>query len=127
MFRHTSDEVYARRSTAGVRHLFSLGSFTFQDAMDGNGALRHFVVERGDPGGEPAPYEADLATMYEMVARFLAGEFEKREYRLEQSPAHHELLDILEMAAARARSGDPTFSLAELEEEMLDDEAPLDE
>jgi hypothetical protein len=53
--------------------------------------------------------------MYELVARYLAGEYEKDAYELEYSPGHHALLDLLEMAVARVRSGDSSFTVADLD------------
>lgn len=122
MFRPLTDDDYEALAEAGTRPLCTVGSFVFQDVMDDSGVLRHVVVEAGEEGGS---YQADQATMYELLARYLAGEYEKAVYDLEQSPAHHALLDLLELAAARARGGDTEFSLSELDgaaEELLDDE-----
>jgi hypothetical protein len=112
MFRRCSDDEFDERSSAGTRPLFRVGSFVFQDTMDGEGGLHHMVIEKDD---EAAAYEMDQPTMYEMVARYLAGEYEKEAYELEHSPAHHALLDLLEMAAARARSGECEFTIADLD------------
>jgi hypothetical protein len=59
-------------------------------------------------------YETDRETMYELMARYLAGEYEKAEYEMERSPAHEALLDTLEIAAARARAGETEFSFDDL-------------
>ena len=122
MFRPLTDDAYEAISSAGTRPLCTVGPFVFQDALDEAGALHHVVLEHGE---EDAAYKADQATMYELLARYLAGEYEKEAYELDQSPAHHTLLDLLELAGARARSGDTEFSLSELDgaaEELLDDE-----
>lgn len=60
------------------------------------------------------------------MARFLAGEYEKREYRMERSPAQDALLDTLEIAAARARAGEETFVFDDLDgvEEWDEEEEP---
>lgn len=123
MFRERSEDEYERGSEGGRRHLFALAGFTFQDALDAEGRMRHFVLEAEREGEDDArPYEADRATMYELMARYLAGEYEKAEYGMERSPAHEALLDLLEIATARARSGDGDFSLDELEGAGLDEE-----
>ena len=116
MFRKSSDEEYETESTGGVRHLFRLGNYEFHDTLDDDGRFHHFVLEqaRGDDD-EAAPYEVDTETMYEFMARYLAGEYEKAEYRMERSPGHDALLDVLELATARARSGETEFSLDDLE------------
>jgi hypothetical protein len=120
MFRLCSDEEFDEQSSAGTRPLFRVGSFVFQDTMDGDGHLHHMVIEQDE---DAAAYALDGATMYELVARYLAGEYEKEAYELDHSPAHHALLDLLEQAAARARSGDSDFSVADLDgsgEELID-------
>jgi hypothetical protein len=125
MFRLISDEDYERDASAGTRPLFAVGHFVFQDGMDGDGRLHHLVVEHGEE--EDLFFEADQAVMYELVARYLAGEYEKAAYDLAFSPGHHALLDLLELATARARAGETDFDLAELDgaaEEILDDEEP---
>jgi hypothetical protein len=130
MFRKTSDEEFERSASAGTRPLFTVGSFVFQDTMDAEGTLHHFIVEHGEDEEDPVPYETDRSTMYELVARYLAGEYEKEAYELEQSPGHHALLDLLELAAARSRSGDTNFSLTELDgiaEELIDEDELEDE
>ncbi|HEX2187927.1 MAG TPA: hypothetical protein VHG51_03465 [Longimicrobiaceae bacterium] len=116
MFRERSGDEHERGSEGGKRHLFALAGFELHDALDAEGRMRHFVLE---PEGDRV-YEADRATMYELMARFLAGEYEKVEYGLERSPAHEALLDLLEIATARARSGDGDFTLDELEGVGLD-------
>lgn len=112
MFRLSSEEEYQEASEGGTRHLFALGYFEFHDTLDGEGRLRHFVLETGDDAGV---FEAGREVMYEFMARYLAGLYEKEEYEMERSPAHEALLDNLELAAARARSGEADFSLDDLE------------
>jgi hypothetical protein len=116
MFRLSSETEYEGRSEGGIRHLFALDSFAFYDALDEDDQVRQFVLERSEEGGDPGIYETDKATMYEFMARYLAGEYEKREYRLEHSPTHAALLDALEIALARARSGETEFSFEDLDE-----------
>jgi len=123
MFRKTAEEAYEELASAGTRPLFAVGHFGFEDTMDGGGRFHHFVVEHGED--EDLYYEADQAVMYELVARYLAGEYEKKAYELDYSPGHHALLDLLELAAARARAGETDFDLAELDgvaEEVLDED-----
>ena len=115
MFRKSSDEEYEQGCEAGTRHLFALGHFEFRDAMDGEAALHHFVLDSSESDDGPGIFETDQLSMYEFMARFLAGEYEKREYRLERSPAQDALLDTLEIAAARARAGEETFVFDDLE------------
>ncbi|MBV9773752.1 MAG: hypothetical protein JO040_07375, partial [Gemmatimonadetes bacterium] len=87
-----------------------------------------FVVEAGEAEeDEPRVYETDPATMYEFMARYLAGEYEKEEYEMERSPAQEALLDALELATARARSGDTDFAFDDLDEGDYDDEPFEDE
>jgi hypothetical protein len=109
MFRHRSEAEYSAGSEGGVRNLFTLGPYEFHDTMDGEEVLHHFILESAEDG-EPFVYEIDQPTMYEFMARFLAGEYEMREYQLERSPGHEALLDLLEMATARARGGEFGFS-----------------
>lgn len=126
MFRHRTDEEYAAGSEGGVRNLFSLGPYEFHDTIGGDDALHHFILESAEDG-EPFVYEIDQPTMYEFMARFLAGEYEMREYQLERSPGHESLLDVLEMATARARGGEFGFSWDEFDRgdtEILDGGAP---
>jgi hypothetical protein len=128
MFRTRSEDEYQAASEGGVRHLFRLGPFEFHDTLDAEDRFRHFVLEDAAGDEEPLLYEVDRETMYEFMARFLGGEYEKSEYDLERSPGHDALLDLLELAAARARSGETEFSLEELEQgetEVIDD--PVDE
>lgn len=127
MFRKSSEPEFEQGTEGGTRFLFQLDSFSFQDAIDGKGALRHFVIEHSYE--EPLRYETDRGSMYELMARFLAGEYEKEEYDLEISPAHEALLDLLELATARARGGDDDFSLEQMDgveelEEELEEEDP---
>jgi hypothetical protein len=128
MFRERQEEQYEDAAQAGVRHLFSLGEFVFQDAMDAEGMLRHFVCATPGVGGATSYFEMDTPVVYEFMARFLAGEYELRELELEHSPAHDELLDVLEIITARARAGETDFSWDEFdpaETEVL--EEPSDE
>jgi hypothetical protein len=113
MFRLSSDDEYQQASEGGTRHLFALGHFEFHDTLDAEGELRHFVLETGEEAGI---FEAGREAMYEFMARYLAGLYEKEEYDMERSPAHEALLDNLELAAARARSGETELSLDDLEE-----------
>jgi hypothetical protein len=113
MFATASEAEYEEIAEGGRRFLFDLARFEFADVRDGDGTLRHVVVERTDDG-EAAIYRVDRDLMYEFLARYLAGEYEKREYRMDLSPAHQTLLDALEMAAARARAGDPSFDAGEM-------------
>jgi hypothetical protein len=114
MFRLSSESEHETRSQGGTRYLFALGHYECHDTMDGEGELHHFVVDTGGDGAESPVYETDRATMYELMARYLAGEYEKREYEMERSPAHEALLDTLEIAAARARAGESEFSFDDL-------------
>jgi hypothetical protein len=122
MYRKSSDEEYEQGSAAGTRHLFTLGHFEFLDAMDGEGELHHFVLDSSESDEGAGIFETDQMAMYEFMARFLAGEYEKREYRLERSPAQDALLDTLEIAAARARAGETTFVFDDLDAEEWDEE-----
>jgi len=63
--------------------------------------------------------------MYEFMARYLAGEYEKSEYELERSPAQEALLDTLEIAAARARSGETEREFDDLD--VVQDWAEIEE
>ncbi len=123
MFRLSSEDEFQTFSEGGTRFLFALDHFDFLDTLDGEGALHQFVIHAGeDEEEEPTVYETDAATLYELMARYLAGEYEKREYDLESSPGHGALLDVLEIATARARAGETEFSLAELEGDDYEDE-----
>ncbi len=124
MFRLSSDDEYQEGSEGGTRHLFALGHFEFHDTLDGEGRLRHFVLETGDDAGI---FEAGREVMYEFMARYLAGLYEKEEYDMERSPAHEALLDNLELAAARARAGETEFFLDDLEAGDLDEEFEVEE
>jgi hypothetical protein len=115
MFRQSSGTDSEGTSEGGIRHLFTLDHFEFLDSLDEGDRLHHFVVEHHEEETADV-YETDQATMYEFMARYLAGEYEKREFELQHSPAHGALLDALEMAMARARAGETEFSLDELEE-----------
>lgn len=123
MFRAIDEEEYHERASAGTRALFELAHFAFRDTIDGAGEMHHFVVETG---GDPHHhYQADRGVMYELVARYLAGTYEKAEYQMERSPAHEALLDILEMITARARAGETELTVDELDDgplpELTDD------
>lgn len=131
MFKERAAEHYHDAVEGGVRFLFSLGPYEFQDTIDDQ-SMRHFIVEAEEGEGDGRAYEVDRDTMYEFLARFLAGEFEMREYDLERSPAHDALLDVLEIATARARAGEDDFDWEEFdvaETEILEDERsdPADE
>ncbi len=130
MFRERSPEEYEQLASAGVRHLFSLGDFRFHDTMDGEGTRHHFVTESNGEEPEEHHYEMDTPVTYEFMARFLAGEHELHEYEMDRSPAHDELLDILEIITARARAGESDFSWDEFdpaETEVLDEPADTDD
>jgi hypothetical protein len=122
MFRQTTGPDLDGRSEGGTRHLFKLDSFEFFDTLGEADELHHFVVEHHEEEDSDV-YETDQATMYEFMARYLAGEYEKREFKLQHSPAHGALLDALELAMARARAGESEFSLDELEEIDFDFES----
>lgn len=118
MFRKSPDGDYDDLSENGVRHLFRLGPYEFQDTLDEEGRFHHFLLEGGGEGdGERVAYEVDGDTMRELMARYLAGEYEKVEYELERSPGHDALLDQLEIATARARAGETEFTFEDLDHE----------
>ncbi|HEU4453323.1 MAG TPA: hypothetical protein VFR81_09695 [Longimicrobium sp.] len=117
MFRKSPDGDYEDLSEGGVRHLFRLGPFEFQDTLDEEGKFHHFVREGAADDEERPTYEVDPDTMRELMARYLAGEYEKAEYELERSPGHDALLDLLEMATARARAGETELSFDDLDHE----------
>lgn len=126
MLKQRSTQAYETGSEGGVRNLFSLGPYEFQDTLDGDEAVHHFILEV-DEDGAPFAYEIDQPTMYEFMARFLGGEYEMKEYHLERSPGHEALLDVLEMATARARAGESGFSWDEFDTadtEIIDPDAP---
>jgi hypothetical protein len=127
MFRQTADEEYEEKSAGGARYLFRVGHFEFLDTLDAEGEFHRFVLELNEEGSDPTAYEADMATMYELMARYLAGEYEKEEYNLDISPAHDALLDALELLAARSRSGETEITLGAFDEEDFDDDDDLDE
>ena len=125
MLRQRSEEEYDADREGGVRHLFRLGQYEFQDTMDGEEKFHHYILEHAGGSDEIPRYEVDRETMYEFMARFLAGTHEMEEYKMERSPAHDTLLDVLEIAAARARSGEGEFSWEEfdrVENEVIDEE-----
>lgn len=127
MLRQSGDVDHEASSEGGVRHLFALGPYEFHDTMDAEDQLHHFIVESTEGVAEPRIYEVDRETMYEFMARYLAGEYEMQEYALEHSPGHDALLDVLELATARARSGESEFTWDEFdpgEKEVLDEETP---
>jgi len=116
MLRQRSADEYGDLSEAGVRHLFRIGGYRFEDVVDGKGVLHHFIGEDGaGPDGADCTYEVDRDTMYEFAARYLAGLYELERYDLDESPGHVELLDALEIATARARAGEPDFSWEEFD------------
>ena len=120
MFRKSPDGDYEALSEGGVRHLFRLGPYEFHDTLDDDDVFHHFVLEgvgEGDDASEATAYEVDRETMYEFMARFLAGEYEKAEYEMQRSPGHDALLDLLELATARVRAGETDLTLADLEHE----------
>lgn len=116
MFRKCSETEFDELSEGGTRYLFQLDNFDFRDTLDGEGYLHFVVVEESD--GDPTFYEADQEVMYEFMARYLAGEYEKIHYEMELSPTHAALLDVMEMASARARSGDPSFTFDQVVEDQ---------
>ncbi|HYW09670.1 MAG TPA: hypothetical protein VE913_22090 [Longimicrobium sp.] len=126
MFRQTADEEYEAKSAGGTRYLFRVGHFEFLDTIDAQAEFHRFVLELNEAGSDPTAYEADPATMYELMARYLAGEYEKEEYNLDISPAHDALLDALELLAARSRSGETDITLGAFDEEDFEDD-DLDE
>jgi DNA-directed RNA polymerase specialized sigma24 family protein len=127
MFRQSSGDEYDTSSEGGRRYLFGIAHYEFHDTLDEQGRMHQFVVEAGEEEEEPRVYETDPPTMYELMARYLAGEYEKEEYEMERSPAQEALLDALELATARARSGDTGFTFDDLEEIDYDDEPFEDE
>lgn len=114
MFRHCPEPEYDELSEGGTRYLFRLDHFEFRDTLDGEGFLHFFVTENA--ADETIAYETDQASMYEFMARYLAGAYEKDHYQMERSPTHAALLDVMEIATARARSGDPGFSFDHAED-----------
>jgi hypothetical protein len=125
MFRERSPDQYEEQSSAGVRYLFRLGNFSFEDTIDEDGEFHHFIEEAAMNGEPASRYEVDRETMYEFAARYLAGLYELEKYRLRESPGHVELLDVLEIATARARSGESDFSWDEFDSadaELMEDD-----
>jgi hypothetical protein len=130
MFRLRDVEAYETGSEAGVRHLFRVGSYEFQDTLDEDETFHRFILDSSNEEAGLAVYEVDTETMYEFMARYLAGVYEKAEYGMEQSPGHAALLDLLEIATARARAGETEFNLDEItrgETEVLGDAEETDE
>jgi hypothetical protein len=127
MLRQRSDEEYQTSAAGGTRNLFQLGQYEFHDTLDDEEVMHHFILEAAAGDEDRQAYEVDRETMYEFMARYLAGLYELEKYALEQSPSHNTLLDLLEIAAARARSGETEFSWDEFdraESEVLEsDEA----
>jgi len=124
MLRQRSEGEYEVGSEGGVRHLFKLGQYEFQDTLDADEGMHHFIRGGAAQVADALAYEVDRDTMYEFMARFLAGRFELEEYGMEQSPSHLALLDMLEIATARARAGVSDFSWEEFDEaenELMDD------
>lgn len=130
MFRLRNVTEYETGSEAGVRHLFRLGSYEFQDTLDEDETYHRFILDSSNEETGLVVYEVDTDTMYEFMARYLAGVYEKTEYRMEQSPGHAALLDLLEIATARARAGEDDFNLDEItrgETEVLGEQEETDE
>lgn len=130
MLRERSTDDYGAESEGGVRRLFTLGMYEFQDTIDGEERYHHYILERPAGGASGPTYEVDGETMYEFLARYLAGSFEMVQYHVDQSPTHNALLDVLEIATARARGGESEFSWEEFdnaETEVMDEEEPRDE
>jgi len=127
MFRKSPDGDFEDLSEGGIRPLFRLGPFEFQDTLDEGGKFHHFVREGTEDDDERPTYEVDSDTMRELMARYLAGEYEKEEYELERSPGHDALLDLLEMATARARAGETELSFEDLDHEETEVFDPGDE
>lgn len=126
MLRQRTEEEYEASSGGGERYLFALGQYEFRDTIGDEDGLHHFIREAPGDGADPRHYEVDRDTMYEFMARYLAGAYELEEYDLEQSPSHMSLLDVLEIATARARAGESEFSweaFDQVETEVLGDEA----
>ena len=115
MFRQCTEAEFDEISEGGTRYLFRLDHYELRDTLDGEGYLHFVVVE--SPQGDPVFYEADQEVMYEFMARYLAGEYEKVHHEMQRSPTHAALLDVLEMATARARSGDSHFSFDQVDED----------
>jgi hypothetical protein len=109
MMKWRSYDEYEADAQAGTRHLFRLGQYEFHDTMDAEDGFHHYILDGPENGSETSAYEVDRETMYEFMARFLAGVYEMEEYDLEQSPSHNALLDVLEIATARARGGETEF------------------
>lgn len=125
MFRQSSDAEHEELSEGGTRYLFQLDHYGFRDTLDGHGYLHFFVVEETEE--DPAYYETDRLAMYEFMARYLAGLYEKTHYDMERSPTHAALMDVMEMATARARAGDSAFAFEDAEAESegdFEDEDP---
>jgi hypothetical protein len=123
MFKQSGEGEYEANAESGVRHLFRLAHYEFQDTLDGEGVFHHHVIETADD--DTVAYEAGRELMYEFMARYLAGVYEKEEYEMDRSPGHEALLDVLELATARARAGETDFSVDELdraEVEVLDED-----
>lgn len=120
MFSHVSEEAYDSGSEGGTRYLFGMNHYEFHDTLDEDGLPRHFVLEYDEH--DTRFYEVDRTSMYECMARYLAGEYEKREYEMEESPTHAALLDLLELATAKARMGDSDFTLDDIAQEELDED-----
>lgn len=130
MFRLRNVTEYEEGSEAGVRHLFRLGSYEFQDTLDEDETYHRFILDSSNEETGLVVYEVDTDTMYEFMARYLAGVYEKAEYHMEQSPGHAALLDLLEIATARARAGEDDFNLDEItrgETEVLGEVEEVDE
>jgi hypothetical protein len=110
MMKSRSHEEYQADTETGMRHLFRLGQYAFEDTLDAEDHFHHYILDGPASGADTSAYEVDRDSMYEFMARFLAGVYELEEYDLEQSPSHNALLDVLEIATARARAGETEFS-----------------
>ena len=125
MLRFRPYDEYETHAEGGVRHLFRLGQYEFRDTIDPDEHYHHYILEVSEGADDPPVYEVDHDTMYEFMARFLAGTYELEEYDLEQSPSHNAMLDVLEIATARARAGETEFSWEDFdrpENEVMDDD-----
>jgi len=116
MFRHTTQDDLETAAAVGTRQLFALGEFRFIDTLDDDGMIHQFVLESVEPGETPDVYRTDRETMYEMMARFLSGEQEKRDSGSDESITHGTLLEVLGIARTWARSGKTDFAFIDLDD-----------
>jgi hypothetical protein len=110
MMKWRSLEQYQADAVTGTRHLFRLGQYGFEDTLDAEDNFHHYILDGAASDAETHAYQVDRDSMYEFMARFLAGLYELEEYDLDHSPSHNALLDVLEIATARARAGETEFS-----------------